>query len=118
MRVVGTTALVLALGASSGCVSSNPYTGCYEVSSSCTVACVALPGQSFNGNIKELVTYVSGVDPGAIPVSTINELCRSGASGPLEAAPCFSATPPPDRQASITCNCTSWTVVDPNAACP
>ena len=114
MRSAMLVVLAVALLASTGC---GGRTGCYEVSSVCTVTCAALPDQVFSGSITTSGYWMSG-EPADIPVSTINGICQEGTTGPHEAAACFSATPFPDRPASISCDCDSWTVTKGDSPCP
>jgi hypothetical protein len=115
MRSFAIIALVAAAAASAGCGSSS--TGCFRVSSACTVTCAALPGQAFTGNVIAPGVWTTTPDPTSTPVTIVNAICQGGSGGPSEAAACFSATSPAERPASISCDCKSWTVVDPDASC-
>jgi hypothetical protein len=115
MRMATQVVLVAALLASTGCGGNR--TGCYQVSSACTVTCAALPGQVFAGNVVAPGLWSTMPNPTAEPVTVVDGICRGGSNGPAEAAACFSATPPSERQASISCDCQPWTVVDDNASC-
>ena len=115
MRMATRVVIAAAILASTGCGSNS--TGCYRVSSACTVTCAALPGQVFTGNVNAPGIWSTMPDPVSTPVSVINGICKDGSDGPTEAAPCFNATPAEDRPTAISCDCQPWTVVDPNAKC-
>jgi hypothetical protein len=116
MRLATLVVFAATLLASIGCGSNS--TGCYRVSSACTVTCAALPGQSFVGNVSAPGFWSTMPNPTDFPVSVVNGVCKEGSAGPTEAAPCFNATPPAERPAAVTCDCQPWTVVDDNASCP
>ena len=116
MRMAPLVVFAAAILASTGCGSNS--TGCYRVSSACTVTCAALPGQVFTGNVSASGVWSTMPNSAAYPVSVVNGVCKNGSNGPTEAAPCFNATPLAERPTAISCDCQPWTVVDNNASCP